>query len=115
MLEASPIAFSNNCFEFAGGGPEEAQHDSLANFPKILSSHLQGLSKVSAMGFCAQAPPGLLFLFPYCDNIILYDRIHTPVLCFARALRVRGQLGRSGTDNVSHGSIVTKTGGIGDW
>ena len=47
LVEAGLVAFSNACFEFADGGPEEAQHGSLANLPKIVSSHLHGFSKVA--------------------------------------------------------------------
>ena len=35
LIGAGLIAFSNACFEFADEGPEEAQHGSLANLPKI--------------------------------------------------------------------------------
>ena len=53
FVEAGLIAFPNACFELADGGPEETQHGSLANLPKIFASHLHGLSKVAAVGFCA--------------------------------------------------------------
>ena len=53
LVEAGLVAYSSACFEFADEVPEEAQHGSLAHLPKIVSSHLHGLSKVAAMGFCA--------------------------------------------------------------
>ena len=51
LVEAGQVAFSSTCFEFADEVPEEAQHGSLANLPKIFSSHLHGLSKVAVRGF----------------------------------------------------------------
>ena len=53
LIEAGLVAFSSARFEFADEVPEEAQHGSLAYLPKFFSSHLQGLSKVAAVGFCA--------------------------------------------------------------
>ena len=52
MVEAGLIAFSNACFEFENEDPEVAQHGSLANFPKILASHLHRLPKVIVVEFC---------------------------------------------------------------
>ena len=56
LVEAGLRAFPNSSFEFADEGPEEAQHDSLANLPKISASHLHGLSKVVIIGFCIASP-----------------------------------------------------------
>ena len=53
LVEADLVAFSSACFEFADKVPKEAQHGSLAHLPKIVSSHLHGLSKVAAARFCA--------------------------------------------------------------
>ena len=53
LVEASLTTFSDARFEFTDDGPDEAQHDSLANIPKSFASHLHGLSKVAAVGFCA--------------------------------------------------------------
>ena len=53
LVEAGLVAFSSACFEFANEVPKEAQHGSLAHFPKAFSSHLHGLSEVAAVGFCA--------------------------------------------------------------
>ena len=53
LVEARLVAFSSACSEVADEVPKEAQHDSLAHLPKILSSHLHGLLKVAVMGFCA--------------------------------------------------------------
>ena len=52
LVEAGLVAFSSACFEFADEVPKEAQHSSLAHLPKIVSSHLHGLSKVAVVGFC---------------------------------------------------------------
>ena len=52
LAEAGLVAFSRACFEFADEVPKEAQHGSLAHLPKFFSSHLHGISKVAAMGFC---------------------------------------------------------------
>ena len=52
LVEAGLVAFSSSCFEFANEVPKEAQHGSLAHFPKVFSSHLQDLSKVAVVGFC---------------------------------------------------------------
>ena len=35
LVEADMVAFSSACFEFADAIPEEAQHASLANLPKV--------------------------------------------------------------------------------
>ena len=53
LVEAGLVDLSSACFDFADKVPKEAQHGSLAHLPKIFSSHLQGFSKVAAMGFCA--------------------------------------------------------------
>ena len=53
LVEAGLVAFSSACFEFADEVPKENQHGSLAHLPKFFSSHLYGLSKVAAVGFCA--------------------------------------------------------------
>ena len=53
LVEAGLIAFSIACFEFADEVSKEAQHGSLAHLPKVFSSHLHGLLKVAAVGFCA--------------------------------------------------------------
>ena len=53
LIEAGLVAFLNACFELLGEGSEEAQHDSLANVPKIFASHLHGFSKVAVVGLCA--------------------------------------------------------------
>ena len=50
LVEASLVAYS---IEFADEVPKEAQRGSLAHLPKVFSSHLHGLSKVAAVGFCA--------------------------------------------------------------
>ena len=52
LVDAGLIVFPNACFEFADKGREEAQHDSLANLPKISASRLHGFSKVVVAGFC---------------------------------------------------------------
>ena len=52
LVEAGLVAFSSACSEFADEVPKEAQHSSLAHLPKIVSSHLHGLSKVAVVGFC---------------------------------------------------------------
>ena len=53
LVEADLVAFSSACFEFSDEVPKDAQHGSLAHLPEIFSSHLHGLSKVAAVGFCA--------------------------------------------------------------
>ena len=53
LVEAGVVAFSSACFEFANEVPKEAQHGSLSHLPNVFSSHLQDLSKVAAVGFCA--------------------------------------------------------------
>ena len=53
LVEAGLVAFSIACFEFADKVPKKAQQGSLAHLPKVLSSHLHGLSKFSVVGFCA--------------------------------------------------------------
>ena len=53
LVEAGLVAFSSACFEFADEVPKAAQHGSLAHLPKVLYSHLHGLSKVAVVGFCA--------------------------------------------------------------
>ena len=53
LVEASVVAFSSACFEFADEVSKEAQHGSFAHLPKFFSIHLHGLSKVAAVGFCA--------------------------------------------------------------
>ena len=53
LVEAGLVAFSSACFEFVNEVPKEAQHGSLAHLPKVFTSHLHGLSKVAAVGFCA--------------------------------------------------------------
>ena len=52
LVEVGLVAFSSACFEFADEVPKEAQHGSLAHLPKVLSSHLHGLSNAVAVGFC---------------------------------------------------------------
>ena len=52
LVEAGLVAFSIACFEFADEVSKEAQHGSLAHFPKVFPSHLHGLSKVAVVGFC---------------------------------------------------------------
>ena len=52
LVEAGLVVFSSACFEFVDEVPKEAQHGSLAHLPKTFPSHLQGLSKVAAVGFC---------------------------------------------------------------
>ena len=39
-VQAGLVAFSSACFEFADEAPEEAQHGSLANLPKIFFRHV---------------------------------------------------------------------------
>ena len=53
FVEAGLVTYSSVCFEVADEVPEEAQHGSLAHLPKVLSSHLHGLSKVAVVAFCA--------------------------------------------------------------
>ena len=53
LVEAGLAIFLSACFEFADEVSEEAQNGSLANVSKIFPSHLHGLSKVAAAGFCA--------------------------------------------------------------
>ena len=53
LVEAGLVAFPNAYFEFVDKVPREAQHGSLAHLPKVFSSHLHGLSKLAAVGFCA--------------------------------------------------------------
>ena len=53
LVEAGLIAFPNTCFDIADEGPEEVQHGSPANLPKIFVSHLRGHSEVVVVGFCA--------------------------------------------------------------
>ena len=53
LIEAGLVTFSSACFDFVEEVPKEAQHGSLAHLPNVFSSHLHGLSKVAAMGFCA--------------------------------------------------------------
>ena len=53
LIEAGLVTFSSACFEFVDEVPKEAQHGSLAHLPKFFSSHLHGLLKVAAVGFCA--------------------------------------------------------------
>ena len=50
---ADLVAFSSAFFEFAAEVPEDVQHGSLTNLPKICFSYLHGISKVAAVGFCA--------------------------------------------------------------
>ena len=52
IVEAGLVAFSCAFIEFADEVPKEAQHGSLAHLPKVCSSHLHGLSKIAAVGFC---------------------------------------------------------------
>ena len=53
VVEAGLVAFSSMCFEFCGRSPK----GSLAKQPcapsEGFSSHLDGLSEVAAVGFCA--------------------------------------------------------------
>ena len=53
LVEASLVASSSACLEFADEVPKKAQLGSLARLPKISSSHLHGLFKVAVVGFCA--------------------------------------------------------------
>ena len=62
LLEAGLIAFTSACFEFANEVPKEAQHGSLAHFPKVFSNHLHGLSKIAVVGFCAPCQHSINYL-----------------------------------------------------
>ena len=116
LVEASLIIFSSACFEFENEFPEEAQHGSLAHLPKMFFSHLHGLSKVAAVGFCAQVPPRLLSMLPCCVHLSFRTRPRASTLCSAQALRARYQFGRSGKYDVGHvGGDITDAGAIGDW
>ena len=53
LVEVGLVALSIACFEFANEVPKEAQHGSLAQLPKVFSSHLHDLSKVAVVGFCS--------------------------------------------------------------
>ena len=48
LVEAGLIAFLSSCFEFTN-----QEHGSLAHLPKVFSSHLDGLSKVTVVESCA--------------------------------------------------------------
>ena len=116
LVEAGLVAFSNACFEFADKVPKEAQHGSLAHLPKIFPSHLHGLLKVAAIGFCAEVAPCLLSMLPCCVYLSLHTGPGAPTLCSARAFRARYQFGRSGKHDVGHvGGDATDAGAIGDW
>ena len=96
--------------------PEEAQHGSLAKLPKIISSHLHGLSKVAGVGFVAYVSPRRLSLLACFVQLSLNTEPHAPTLSSARALEVRCQFGRSGKHDVGYiGGDVTDAGAIGDW
>ena len=116
LVEDGLIIFSRSCFEFADEVPEEGQHSSLANLPKTFSNHLPGVLKVAVVRFCAYVPPRLLSLLLCCVYLNLHTGSRPPTLCSARALRARGQFGRSGKHDVKHvGGNVTDAGAIGDW
>ena len=53
LVKADLVAFSGACLEFANEVPKKAQHGSLAHLPKFFSSHIDDLSKVAAVKFCA--------------------------------------------------------------
>ena len=52
LVEVGLVDFSNACSKFADEVPQNDQHGSLANLPKIVFSHLHGISKVAGVGFC---------------------------------------------------------------
>ena len=52
LVEAGLVASSSACFEFADEVPRSSARQPCAP-SKDFSSHLHGLSKVAAMGFCA--------------------------------------------------------------
>ena len=114
LVEAELVTFSSACFECVDDVPDEVQYGIVANLPEIFSSHLHGLSKVAAVGFCAKVPPHLLSLLPCCVHLSPYIGPRAPTLCSARALKARWQSGRR--HHVGHvGGDVTDAGAIGDW
>ena len=51
LVEAGLVAFSSACFEFADEVPEEAQHGSLANLPKIFPAIFTVFRRLLLWGF----------------------------------------------------------------
>ena len=53
LVQVDLIAFSSTFFEFADKVPEEAQHGSLVNLPKLFPAILTAFRRLLLWGFCA--------------------------------------------------------------